>query len=208
MVDDAAGRCERNAYCSYPDLACEPGRRWGPFAGDGLADACSSEELLVATYAACAGPSTAPADCERFAGPGRIDVDLLDGDTSERSTGYLTFDLDSVSRTATILSAQLELTAAGSGDADSDAAGRILLVEPFTAAGLADGLPAAQPTSPPSEALGGVSLGQTVRWDLDPAWLVPGQELHLSIEPGSADNVQYWSTTGTVPPRLLLQLSE
>lgn len=207
VLDDAAGRCELNAYCSYPDVACEPGRRWGPFAGDGLADGCSAEQVLVATYAGCAGPTTTPEDCERFAGPGRIDVDVFDGDSSERSTGYLVFSLGSLPDRVTVLSAQLELTAADSGDADSDAAGRIVPVEPFNVAGLEDGLPAPLLTSPPSDAPGSVALGQTVLWDLDPS-LVTGDTLHLSIEPGSANNVQYWSTSGAVPPRLLLQLSQ
>ncbi|MBV1860519.1 MAG: hypothetical protein KUG77_19055 [Nannocystaceae bacterium] len=207
VVDAAAGRCEPNAYCSYPDVACEPGRRWGPFAGDGLADACTTERILAATYAGCAGPSTPPADCEGFAGPGRVDVDALDGDTSERSTGYLIFNLSGVPTGATVLAAQVELTAADSGDAGSDAAGRIVAVEPFTAAELGQRLPAPLPTSTPADAPGSVALGQTVVWDLDPS-LISGEMLHLSIEPGSVDSVQYWSTTGAVPPRLLLRLSK
>jgi len=207
VVDDAAGRCELNTYCTYPDVACEPGRRWGPFAGDGLADACTTEQILAATYAGCAGPTTAPEDCERFAGPGRVDVDVLDGDSSERSTGYLVFSLGGLPDDVTVLSAQLELTAADSGDADSDAAGRIVAVEPFTVAGLEDGLPAPLLTSTPSDAPGSVALGQTVQWDLDPA-VITGELLHLSVEPGSTDNVQYWSTSGAVPPRLVLQLSD
>ncbi|MGH1342351.1 MAG: hypothetical protein ACRBN8_12405 [Nannocystales bacterium] len=207
VVDEASGRCEVNAYCSYPDVACEPGRRWGPFAGDGLADACSTEQVLPASYAGCAGASTPPVQCEQFAGPGRIDVDIFDGDSSEQSTGYLIFELSGLPEVTSILSIRLELTAADSGDAASEAAGRIVPVEPFSAAGLEDGLPAAVPTSTPSDApSGGVTLGQTVQWKLDPS-LVMGDFLYLSVEPGSADNVQYWSTSGAVPPRLRLQLS-
>ncbi len=208
VIGDNEGRCERNAYCTYPDVACQPGRRWGPYAGDGLADGCTSEAIVLASYAGCAGPTTPPLECSQFAGPDRIDVDILDGDTLESSTGYLYFDLDAIPDTAVVLSAQVELTAPDSGEAWSDAAGSIVPVEPFTVADLESGrLPAALPSATPSSVQGGVELGQTIVWDLEPTLLVTGQRLHLALEAGSTENAQYWSTTGPVPPRLLLHVS-
>ncbi len=207
LVDGSAGQCERNAYCSYPDVACEPGRRWGPYAGDGLAEACTSQDAIGASYVGCAGPTTPPTECAAFAGPDRSDVDVLDGDTLERSTGYLYFDLGGIPDSAVVLAAQLELTAVDSGDGDSDAAGRIVPVEPFTIEDLEAGrLPAPLPTEP-SASPGSVALGQTLQWAVDPSAVLPGQRLYLALEPGSADNAQYWSTSGAVPPRLLVQLS-
>lgn len=207
VVDSAQGRCETNAYCSYPDVACEPGRRWGPHAGDGLADACTALESLAASYVACAGPTTSPLECAGFAGPDRIDIDSLDGDSGERSTGYLHFDLGNIPASAVILSVQLELTVVDSGDADSNVAGLVRYVEPFTLEDLESGqLPGTLPTQP-SPSPGSAALGQTLRWDLDPSALVPGERLYLSLEAGSEDNVQYWSTSGSVPPRLLVELS-
>lgn len=207
VVDKATGLCERNAFCSYPDVACEPGRRWGPFAGDGLADACTSEQTLVATYAACAGPMTPAAECRGFVGGDRIDVDGFDGDSREPSTGYLVFDLSSLPERAVVLSASVELTVVDSGDGFSPTSGDIVPVEPFIE-GLSE-LPAVLPTAPSasSDALDGVALGQTVRWVLEPSFVEAGQLLHLSIEPGSDNNVQYWSTIGAAPPRLLLHVS-
>ena len=35
-----AGVCEPSGYCSFPDDECPSGRRYGTFAGDGLANAC------------------------------------------------------------------------------------------------------------------------------------------------------------------------
>ena len=44
--DDAScpnGQCEASGFCSFPDPACDSGRRYGEFAGDGLGGACVAD---------------------------------------------------------------------------------------------------------------------------------------------------------------------
>ncbi len=36
----AGGRCEPNSWCSFPDGACESGRRYGEYSGEGLGGVC------------------------------------------------------------------------------------------------------------------------------------------------------------------------
>ncbi|MEM6996359.1 MAG: DUF2341 domain-containing protein [Myxococcota bacterium] len=40
VLDGAQGRCEAVGYCSYADDGCASGRRFGRYAGSGLADLC------------------------------------------------------------------------------------------------------------------------------------------------------------------------
>ncbi|MCR9164507.1 MAG: LamG-like jellyroll fold domain-containing protein [Nannocystaceae bacterium] len=38
------GQCEASGFCSFPDPACDSGRRYGEFAGGGLSGACVAED--------------------------------------------------------------------------------------------------------------------------------------------------------------------
>lgn len=54
------GTCEANHWCSFADTMCASGRRYGQFAGDGLADACvtAADTCGAIGEACCAGTST------------------------------------------------------------------------------------------------------------------------------------------------------
>lgn len=58
--DCTGGFCEPNGYCSFDDPACPSGRRYGEFAGDGLANTCTpvSEDGTESTTQAPTDPST------------------------------------------------------------------------------------------------------------------------------------------------------
>jgi hypothetical protein len=43
------GQCEANGFCSFPDVDCPSGRRYGEFAGDDLANECVSENEAGST---------------------------------------------------------------------------------------------------------------------------------------------------------------
>ncbi len=209
LDDGPRGRCEANGFCSYEAASCDAARRWGPHAEPSIADACLATETRVAEFAGCAGPTTGPSTCEGFAGGGRLDVDMLDGDTQEPLSGYLIFDFaDLVDRT--IISATLELTVPDSDTADSDASGRIVIVEPFTSADLEAGIQPSRQPNPLVSGVGAVVLGQTVRWPIDPGDLPEDGALFLAIDPESDDNVQYWSGGGANSeraPRLLFEMA-
>lgn len=59
----AAGRCEASGFCSFEDLACPSGRRFGALAGDGMADECVAGQPVP-------GGTTGEADPKEGTGPG------------------------------------------------------------------------------------------------------------------------------------------
>lgn len=210
LDDGQRGRCEANSFCSYEADTCDAARRWGPYAETSIAGACLALETRPAEFAGCAGRSTGPAACEGFAGGGRLDVDMLDGDTQEPLSGYLIFDFaDLVDRT--IIGATLELTVPDSDTADSDASGRVVIVAPFSAADLEAGIQPVRQPNPLALGVGAVALGQAVQWSLEPADLPADGALFLAIDPESDDNAQYWSGGGANSdraPRLLFELAK
>lgn len=59
-----AGTCEGIGYCSYPDTTCEDGRRWGPHAGDGLADRCLDIDAATGSGSTTAPPTATTLDSD------------------------------------------------------------------------------------------------------------------------------------------------
>lgn len=77
--DDAncpSGQCETSGFCSFPDEACDSGRRYGEFAGEGLGGKCVTESEPETDTDATTGLTTAlPAST------------TLEGDESTSSSG-------------------------------------------------------------------------------------------------------------------------
>jgi hypothetical protein len=108
----AAGTCEADGWCSFPDGDCESGRRYGDHAGDGLGGAC-------------VGPGVETSGAESSAGEG-------EGTTSTASGGDGTSDGDGTSAVSaetagesasTTASDSGSTTAADTGSGSSDESG-------------------------------------------------------------------------------------
>lgn len=69
-------QCEANGWCSFEDVACDSGRRYGELAGDGLGGICVGEEGSTEGSSTSDPPSTTTADptlegpLDTSAGPG------------------------------------------------------------------------------------------------------------------------------------------
>src|SRR5262252_9565085 len=48
--EGGAGVCEPSGFCSFADPSCASGRRYGQFAGDGLARQCVGEDMGVPDF--------------------------------------------------------------------------------------------------------------------------------------------------------------
>lgn len=81
----AQGRCEASGYCSFEDTACESGRRYGEFAGDGLGGGCVEEEPNASTGAEMSDPP----------GTTSLTTSLTDGAESSSGAGESTGSDDS-----------------------------------------------------------------------------------------------------------------
>lgn len=131
----SAGRCEDTGFCSFPDPACPSGSRYGEFAGNSLGNTC---------VGATAGPD-APVDPPIDAPPGSItasfgetgtatysgvtiDTSFQDNepvgvstenhtsvDAGSTEVGLYRFDISVIPTTATVISAQLEVSTTGDG---------------------------------------------------------------------------------------------
>ncbi len=73
------GVCEDAGYCSFDDEACPSGRRFGTFAGMGLAGACVAEDEQASTGDAGTGSTT-----------GVTTLEPSSGTTTEMSAGPMT----------------------------------------------------------------------------------------------------------------------
>ncbi|HEY2745245.1 MAG TPA: hypothetical protein VGL86_11500 [Polyangia bacterium] len=64
------GTCEANHWCSFPDATCAGGRRYGEFAGDGLAGACvtAADSCGAIGEACCAGTGACQTGLECLGG--------------------------------------------------------------------------------------------------------------------------------------------
>lgn len=75
MLGSQQGQCVEPGFCAYPDDDCDEGLRYGPAAGDGLADRCvddgvagSSETTAPVSNIDCGGCSAPPDECSSDAG--------------------------------------------------------------------------------------------------------------------------------------------
>ncbi|HET6585380.1 MAG TPA: hypothetical protein VFG69_18105 [Nannocystaceae bacterium] len=57
-VDGKDGTCNVDGWCVYPDTACPSGRRYGPAAGDGLADECTQADTFGGSASGTSSGST------------------------------------------------------------------------------------------------------------------------------------------------------
>lgn len=80
------GQCEPNGYCSFADEACDSGRRFGEFAGDGVAGQCVGEEDSATDGMTTGGPSPSPSSTATLTSP------LTSSGTSDATTGTSTSD--------------------------------------------------------------------------------------------------------------------
>ena len=77
------GLCEPNGFCSFPDAACETGRRYGDLAGTGLANECVAPAESTTTSAGETDDESATSTTGPFTTSGGGETD----DGGEESTG-------------------------------------------------------------------------------------------------------------------------
>ncbi|MBV1859950.1 MAG: DUF2341 domain-containing protein [Nannocystaceae bacterium] len=84
VLDGVAGQCEPLGYCSYPDMACASGRRYGRYAGAGLVEACLPEDDASTT---AVSPTSSSSSGEPSSASGSSsDASSSSGPSSESSS--------------------------------------------------------------------------------------------------------------------------
>ena len=147
-----------------------------------------------------------PAACVASTTVEGFSVDQTNGSAMNLPTyGFVGFDLGAVPQGAQIVSATFILHTTNTASADADQTGEVWRTEPFTLASLGVGQPTAIGNAPIAPDMGAVVADQDVSWSLPVDAIDPSAGLYLAILPVSTQGVDYWSTAGDVPPRLVLE---
>lgn len=91
-----AGACEASGWCSFPDDACDSGRRYGRWAGRGLGDACVPIEDATSTGTTGEATSLAMSSTSESTGPATATLPA-----TVSATGESTSPIDPDSSSAT-----------------------------------------------------------------------------------------------------------
>lgn len=165
---------------------------------------------LVATLAACTDPvNNDPAGCELSTETQGMSVDLENsGAMGAPTTAFVAFVPDDELATATVLSAEVRLTATDEANAESTTqSGELWLTESFTLDSLALGQPALLGRGPIAPDQGAVVTSEEVTWELDPADVDTSSTVFVAVVPTTVEGVDYWNSDGVHPPVLRLTIA-
>ncbi len=162
---------------------------------------------IVSTLAACTDPvANDPAACELSTETQGMSVDTENsGAMGAPTTAFVAFEVTDELAAATILSADVRLTATDDPNSESmTQSGELWLTEAFTLASLATGQPALLGDGPIAPDQGTVVTSETVTWDLEPSDLDLSATVFIAVVPTTPEGVDYWNSEGDQPPRLRL----
>ena len=165
---------------------------------------------IISTLAACTDPiNNDPAACEQSTQTQGMSVDAMnDGAMNAATTGFVAFEFEDGLATATLLDAEVRLTATDDPNAESmTQSGELWLTEAFTLATLAVGQPALLGGAPIAADQGAVLTSEEITWAIDPSDIDLGAPLYIAVVPTTPEGVDYWNSEGVHPPvlRLVLQ---
>lgn len=162
---------------------------------------------ITSTLAACTDPtSNSPATCEQSTQTQGMSIDTANSALMNApTTGFIAFEIDGGLAGATVLSAELRLTATDDINAASTAqSGEVWRCQPFTLASLSAGQPPLLGEDPVAMDQGAVATSEEVTWDIDPADIDLTSTFHIAVVPTSPLGVDYWNSEGMHPPVLRL----
>lgn len=124
------------------------------------------------------------------------------------STSFVAFAIDDGLAGATVLDAEVRLTATDEVNAESTTqSGELWLTEPFTLATLSVGQPTLLGGGPIAPDQGAVVTSEEVTWPLDPSDVDLDSTIYIAVVPTTIEGVDYWNSEGTHPPVLRLVIA-
>jgi hypothetical protein len=176
-----------------------------------LPDAAAPDAQAVFAYPAsiakCINPMAAPpspAACAAASPANQLHVD--GDDVMHPWDTFLRFDLDAAFAGRTVTGVRLQLTTSDAAAAMSDNSGIVYKSVEFTSADLATAEPMKAQSAALAPSQGAVAPMQTVEWPLPATLASPNGSVYLELENPSADGVDYWDQTGSVPPQLFIDV--
>jgi len=160
----------------------------------------------MAVVADCINPATPDPDgCIAANGAGQLVVDSNDSTTMNPWQGYVKFDVDGMIAGRTVMAVHLRMVATSDAKAPSPNSGSVWQVAPFTRTSLATTTPATI-GNVLAGSQGAVAANQPVNWSLPTSLVSANASVYLGLTSASSDGVNYWNSTGTTPPRLVIDL--
>jgi hypothetical protein len=159
----------------------------------------------MAVVAECLNPAVpSPAECRSVNGDTQMVVDENDSTTDNPWLGFVRFDIDGQIAGKTVTQVRLQLRTSSDSKASATKSGAIWQVQPFTKASLAMTVPAHVGATEIGADKGAVSPNMTLTWMLPTSLVSANSGVFVSVETTSSDGTNYWNTSGTTPPILVV----
>jgi hypothetical protein len=160
-----------------------------------------------AAVAECINPSVpSTATCRSVNGNTEMVVDADDSSTNNPWLGFVRFDIDDKVAGKTVTQVRLQLRTTSNSKASATKSGAIWEVQPFTLASLSTTAPAHVGASPIGPDKGAVNPNLTLTWVLPVTLVSANNGVYVGIETTSGDGTNYWKTSGTTPPILIVDV--
>jgi hypothetical protein len=174
-----------------------------------LIDAPPGAMRLVypAAVAECLNPAMpSTATCRSVNGATQMVVDQNDSGTGNPWFGFVSFAIDDKVANKTVTKVTLELRTTNDAKVTAPNSGVVWRVDPFTKMSLDTTVPAHVGTAPLGADKGAVAQNQTLSWVMPNNLVAANSGVYFDIETASSDGTNYWNTSGTTPPILVVDI--
>jgi len=160
-----------------------------------------------ATVAECINPAVpSTATCRSVNGDTQMVVDADDSGTNNPWFGFVRFDIDDKVANKTVTAVRFQIRTTNNSKAPAPKSGEVWQVTPFTLASLSTAVPAHVGATPLGPDKGAVSQNITLTWTMPVSLVTANSGVYFSIESSSSDGTNYWNTSGTTPPKLIVDV--
>jgi hypothetical protein len=163
--------------------------------------------IFPAAIAECINPAVpSTANCRSVNGDTQMVVDADDSSTNNPWLGFVRFDIDDKVAGKTVTQVRLQLRTTSNSKAPATKSGAIWQVQSFTLASLSMTVPAHVGATPLGPDKGAVSQNMTLTWQMPTSLVTANNGVFFSVETTSGDGTNYWNTSGTTPPVLIVDV--
>lgn len=160
-----------------------------------------------ATVAECINPAApSTATCRSVNGDTQMVVDQNDSGTGNPWLAFVRFDIDDKVANKTVTSVRFQIRTTSNSKAPAPKSGEVWQVTPFTHDQLSMTVPTHVGGAPLGPDKGAVSQNITLTWTMPVTLISANSGVFFGIETSSSDGTNYWNTSGTTPPILIVDI--
>ncbi|HTL37015.1 MAG TPA: hypothetical protein VL326_27955 [Kofleriaceae bacterium] len=160
-----------------------------------------------AAVAECINPAVpSTATCRSVNGDTQMVVDADDSGTNNPWIGFVRFDIDDKVANKTVTAVRFQIRTTNNSKATAPKSGEVWQVTSFTKDSLSMTVPTHVGSTPLGADKGAVSQNITLTWSMPVSLVAANSGVFFSIETSSSDGTNYWNTSGTTPPVLIVNV--